>query len=352
MNDGRTQTVTFSMGSFLKLVLVIIAILFLYYVRDVIIMVFVSAVLASALAPWVDKFQRRNVPRIVSIIIIYVILLGLISLAIAMIIPAISNQLKQFTTNFPALYEKIRTSLPGAAGQGSELVASIQESLQSIVSALGNITSGIFAGLSGIFGGLFSLVGILVLTFYIVLIEDGFRKFAAAVSPAKYQPYIMQLISRIQIRLGYWIKGQLILSLVIGVACFIGLVILQIPYPVVLGLIAGLTEFIPIAGPVIGAVPAVLIALTVSPWKAIFVVILYLLIQQLENNLLVPKVMQKVTGLNPIVVIIVMLLGAKLIGILGIILAIPVTIIGDEFLKDFFKERKKREDEIEPDNVA
>lgn len=351
MNE-RTQTVNFSMTSFLKLIFVVIAILFLYYVRDVIIMIFVSAVFASALAPWVDKLHKRNIPRIVSIIVIYVIILGLISLAIALIIPAISTQLKQFTSNFPDIYEKIRTSLPGETGQSSELIKSIQDSLQSVVSTLGNITGSIFAGLAGIFGGLFSLVGILVLTFYIALIEDGFRKFASAISPAKYQPYIIQLTTRIQTRLGYWIKGQLILSVVIGVACFIGLVILQIPYPMVLGLIAGLTEFIPIAGPILGAVPAVLIALTVSPWKAIFVVILYLLIQQLENNLLVPKVMQKVTGLNPIVVVIVMLLAAKLIGILGIILAIPVTIIGDEFLKDFFKERREKEDRIEGEDIS
>ena len=350
--NGRTQPITFSMASFIKLILVVIALLFLYYVRDVIVMIFVSVVFASALAPWADKLQKRNIPRVLSILVFYVIILGLISLAIALIIPAISSQLKQFASNFPALYEKIRDSLPGAAGQGSELVKTIQDSLQSIVSTLGNITGSIFAGLSGLFGGLFSLVGILVLTFYIVLIEDGFRKVIAAVSPAKYQPYLILLMSRIQTRLGYWIKGQLILCLVIGSACFIGLVILQIPYPLVLGLIAGITEFIPIAGPIIGAVPAVLIALTVSPWKAIFVIILYILIQQLENNLLVPKVMQKVTGLNPIVIVIVMLLAAKLLGILGIILAIPVTIIGDEFLKDFFREKREKEDRIEGEGIG
>ncbi|MFA5070688.1 MAG: AI-2E family transporter [Patescibacteria group bacterium] len=350
--NGRGQPVTFSTASFIKLILVVIALLFLYYVRDVIIMIFVSVVLASALAPWVDKLQKRNIPRVLSIVIFYVIILGLISVAIALIIPAISSQLKQFAGNFPSLYEKIQNSLPGAAGSGSELVKTIQESLQSIVSTLGDITSSIFAGLSGLFGGLFSLVGILVLTFYIVLIEDGFRKVIAAISPAKYQPYFVLLISRIQTRLGFWIKGQLILCVVIGTVCFIGLVILQVPYPLVLGLIAGITEFIPIAGPIIGAVPAVLIALTVSPWKAIFVVILYILIQQLENNLLVPKVMQKVTGLNPIVVIIVMLLASKLLGILGIILAIPITIIGDEFLKDFFKEKREKEDRIEGEGIG
>lgn len=350
--NGKEQTIEISMTTLFKFVLVIIALLFLYYVRDVIVIVIVSGIFASALAPWVDRFQRKNVPRIVSIIAIYAIILGLISLAIALIIPAITNQLKQFATNFPALYQKISAGFPGAGAKGSELAETIQQSLQSIISALGDITSSIFAGLAGIFGGLFSLVGILVLTFYMALIEDGFKKLITAVSPAKYQPYLIQLTNRIQIKLGHWIKGQLILSLIIGIASFIGLTILGIPYAVVLGLIAGLTEFIPIAGPIIGAVPAVLIALTISPWKAIFVVILYIIIQQLENNLLVPKVMQKVIGLNPIVIIIVMLLGARLLGILGILLAIPVTIIGDEFLKDFFKERRRKEDQIESEEIS
>ncbi len=352
MTEEKTKSVDISMKTLIKLVVLILVLLFLFYVRDVIIIVFVSAIIATAINPWVNNFQKKSIPRIVSIIIIYTIIFGLISMAIALIIPAMTNQLSQFAGNFPALYEKVASGIPGTGVEGSELAETIQNSLQSIVSTLGNITSSIFAGLSGIFGGLFSLVGILVLTFYIVLIENGLKKFITGVSPAKYQPYLIQLVERIQTRLSHWMKGQLILSLIIGVASFIGLVILGIPYALVLGLIAGLTEFIPYAGPIIGAVPAVLIALTISPWTAIFVVILYIIIQQLENNILVPKIMQKVTGLNPIVVIIVMLLGARLMGILGIILAIPIAIIGDEFLKDFFRDKIDKDGKLETEEIA
>jgi len=342
MANEKVKTIDISMKTLIKFILIILALLFLFYVRDVIIIVFVSVIIATAINPWVDNFQKKGIPRILSIVIIYTVIFGLISLAIALILPAITNQISLFIKNFPFIYQKISASLPGTEAQDTGLVETIQKSLQSIISALGNVTSSIFAGISNIFGGLFSLVGILVITFYIVLIEDGFKKFISSVSPVKYQPYLLQLSERLQIRLSHWIKGQLILSLVIGTACFIGLVILGIPYALVLGLIAGLTEFIPYAGPVIGAVPAVLIALAISPWKAIFVVILYVIIQQLENNLLVPKIMQKVTGLNPIVVVIVMLLGAKLMGILGVLLALPVTIIGDEFLKDFYRDKEEK----------
>ncbi|MDZ7798585.1 MAG: AI-2E family transporter [Patescibacteria group bacterium] len=352
MPEITNKKVDISMKSLIKIILVILALLFIFYVRDVIIIVFVSAVIATAINPWVDKFQKKGVPRILSIIIIYTIIFGLVSLAIALIIPAMTNQIAQFSQNFPAIYDKISNSLTSGGEQSQQLAETIQQGLQSTISALGNITNSIFAGLSGIFGGLFSLIGILVLTFYITLIEDGLNKFIQAVSPSHYQPYLMQLLSRIQVRLSKWVKGQLILSLIIGVASFIGLVILGIPYALVLGLIAGLTEFIPYAGPIIGAVPAVLIALTISPWKALFVIILYIIIQQLENNLLVPKIMQRTTGLNPIVIIIVMLLGARLMGILGVILAIPITIIGDEFIKDFYKEKKKKDESLEPDEIG
>jgi predicted PurR-regulated permease PerM len=135
--------------------------------------------------------------------------------------------------------------------------------------------------------------------------------------------------------------------LIIGVLTFIGLSILGVNFALVLSLIAGLTEFVPIAGPFIGAIPAVLVAFTQSPLKALLVIILYIIIQQLENNLIVPKVMQKVTGLNPVVVIVVMLVGAKIAGIPGVILAIPVTIIGNALLENFFKEKQAEANRLE-----
>ena len=306
---------------------------------------FIAIVFASAIGPWVDQLKKRNVPRILAVVTIYAIVIGLIALIVALLVPIITDQIKQLYNNFPAIYEKIVSGISKAqeGNTSSDIMKTIQNSLSSLNNTLVNITSSVFTGLAGLFGGLFSIVAILVLTFYMTLEENAFKKFVAAVSPAKYQPYLMQLITRIQQRLGWWLRGQLILCAIIGACSFIGLTILGVKYALLLGLIAGLTEFIPIAGPIIGAVPAVLIAFTQTPLKALFVVILYIIIQQLENNLIVPKVMQRATGLNPIVVIIVMLIGAKIAGILGILLAMPVTIIADSFLRDFFHDKKEQE---------
>jgi predicted PurR-regulated permease PerM len=146
----------------------------------------------------------------------------------------------------------------------------------------------------------------------------------------------MNMFVRVQDKLGLWLRAQLLLSGIIFLVTWIGLLILGVKYSLVLALIAGITEVIPFIGPIIGAIPAVLLAFLQSPIKALLVLILYLVIQQLEGNILVPKVMQKTVGLNPIVVIVVILLGAKIAGVLGALLSIPVavaimTIAGDWF---------------------
>ncbi|MFH0853103.1 MAG: AI-2E family transporter [bacterium] len=337
-----------TMSGIIRILLVLLGLFVVYLVRDVIAIVFVSLVFASALDPWVDGLQRRSIPRVLGIIIIYAVLIGVISLTIILFVPLISNQVSQLADKFPTLYNRVTEgfNIPDNPNDTS-LLSGIQEMLNALNQSLVKITSSIFSGVVSVFGGIFTLFGVLVLTFYMTLEEHGIKKFIQSISPMRLQGYIMELINRIQHRLGLWLRGQLILSLIIGVMTFIGLSILGVNFAIVLSLFAGLTEFIPIAGPFIGAIPAVLVAFSQSPLKALLVIILYIIVQQLENNLIVPKVMQKVTGLNPVVVIVVMLIGAKVAGITGVILAIPVTIIGNAILEDFIKEKKAAANRLE-----
>lgn len=335
------------MQSILKVIIVFIALAFLWFIRDVILIVLVSLIFASAIDPWVDHLQkRRGMARGVSLLIIFVVTIGIIALTIGLLVPAIANQAGQLTQNFPHVMDTLLQQFNSAqqTQQGQDLINSVQENLSNLSKSLSNIAGSVFSGIVSLFGGIITLIGILFLTFYMTMEENGVEKFVRAISPAQYQPYLLRLIRRVQERLGLWLRGQLILGLIIGALCFVGLVILGVPYPLVLALVAGLTELIPMLGPILGAIPAVFIALTISPWKALFVIILYLVIQQLENNLIVPKVMQRATGLNPIVVLVIMLIGGKLAGITGVILAVPVTIIGDSFIHDFLDRRKRRDD--------
>jgi predicted PurR-regulated permease PerM len=145
----------------------------------------------------------------------------------------------------------------------------------------------------------------------------------------------LRLWTKIQNRLGNWLRGQLILSLVIFTLTYIGLSILQIKYALVLAMLAGSFELIPYVGPILSSVPAIFLAFVQAPYLALFVILLYFIVQQLENSLIVPKVMGRVTGLNPIVVLIAVLIGAKIGGIVGTLMAVPVATALSTFLYDF-----------------
>jgi len=218
----------------------------------------------------------------------------------------------------------------------TDVTKMFQSNLVQVGDTLSSYTGSVFSAITSLFGGLATFFLVLVLCFYFSVKKDGLKNLIHSVTPSKYQKYTMQLFVRIQDKLGLWLRGQLFLSVIIFSITWIGLFALGIRYSLVLALIAGITEIIPFIGPIIGAVPAVLLAFLQSPIDGLFVLILYIVIQQLENNVIVPKVMQKTVGLNPIVVILVILLGAKLAGVLGALLSIPVavsimTIAGDWF---------------------
>jgi predicted PurR-regulated permease PerM len=147
-----------------------------------------------------------------------------------------------------------------------------------------------------------------------------------------------------QQKVGLWLRGQIILSVTIFLLTYIGLLILKVKYALVLAFFAGLTEFIPYLGPTIAAIPAVFLTYTQSPMLALFVAILYYIVQLTENNIIVPKVMQKVIGLNPIISIAVLMIGYKVGGITGAILSIPVTTALDVFLSDIFDNKMPKSD--------
>lgn len=343
------MTVDIAMATIIKIIVILLAIAFLFIVRDVVAILLISLVFASAVDPWIDALQRRRIPRPLGILIIYLIVLGLLSLIIILFVPAIAAQVRQLSEKFPEIIDRIISQFSSAQAtpEGASLLSTIQETLTSLNATLSRITSSIVIGVASFFGGLVSLIGVLVLTFYMTVEEQGMKKFIVAISPTSLQPLVVQMFLRIQRRMGSWLRGQLILGLIIGALSFLGLWILGVPYALVLALIAGVTELVPIIGPIIGAIPAVFIAFVDSPLKGLFVVILYLVIQQLENNLIVPKVMEKVTGLNPMVVVIFMLIGAKLAGIIGLILAVPFAIIFDTFFHEFFARKREAEDRLE-----
>jgi len=340
MEDKKIASINISTSTIFKVVLVFLVLYFLYLIKDILVILFVALILASALDPWVDWMQKRKIPRGLGVIFIYFILFVVIGSVLYLIIPPIIAQINELSTSFPAFIERITSGFSTLRNYMSEhgILENLKDGLKSISSNLQGAASGVFSTVTGVVGTVISFFLVLVITFYMVVEENAMKKIVWSIAPSRHQPYIMQLINRMQGKIGLWLRGQLILSLIIFTLTFLGLSILGVNYALTLALISGLTEFVPYLGPTLAAIPAIFLAFTQSPMLALFVLILYYIIQLVENNIIVPKLMQKVVGLNPVVSIVVLLVGFKLAGVLGAILSIPVATATSVFLKDIFNK--------------
>ncbi|HLC63808.1 MAG TPA: AI-2E family transporter [Patescibacteria group bacterium] len=343
----KEQTINISTSTIVKLLVFFLVLSFLYLIKEVLLIIFVALVLASAFDPWVDWFQKKKIPRSLSILIIYVVLFALITFAFILIVPPISKEVIQLSENFPLYYEKIANGIQSfQTGGNIDAQEQLQKGLNSLGENLPGTLSNVVNTLFDVFGGIFSVLLVLVLTFYFTVQEGAMKNFLQTITPSKAQPYLMRLYGRIQVKLGQWLRGQLILSAVIFTLTFIGLTILGVPYALILAFIAGLFEIVPMIGPWMSAIPAVFFGFLQSPLMGISVVVLYIVIQELENHLIVPKVMSKAVGLNPLIVIIAILVGMKLGGIVGALLAVPVATALSVFLMDLVDKKADQENQL------
>ncbi|MBU0671076.1 AI-2E family transporter [Patescibacteria group bacterium] len=345
--------VNMSTYTILKVVGVILVLLFLYSILEVVGIIFVAWVFASAIDPLIDRMQRYKIPRGISILLIYMVLIAILTVLVVLMAPPIFDQIKEISVSLPAYFDKVEELIPqsqdGAAFSTEE---TIQNLLNSASESLGSAGSQLFSAAANVLTAIVGLVAVFVIAFYMTVHEDNIKKFMQLVAPTRMQPYLIQKMHKIQRKLASWLWGQIILMVIIGLLAFIGLKILGVEYALLLAIIAGFGEFIPIVGPVVSAIPAVFFAFSDSPIKALLVIILFVVIQQLENNIIVPKVMNKAVGLNPLIIIMAMLVGAKLAGFVGLLLAIPAATILGIFLQDFFNEKEKEDLTLEEEKPA
>ncbi len=341
LDPKDSLTIHISSLSILKIIAVLVFFGLIYLVWDILVLLFVSLIFAATLGPSISWFEKKKIPRAAGILFIYAVTIFILSLVIVLIIPPITQQIDQLSKMFPFYYEKIMGAF-GSIQHSSSTGMELQSNMRMFSQTLSGYAGSLVSTISGLFGSVATFFIVLVLTFYFSVKKDGLKNFILEVTPAKYQKYATNLFVRIQDKLGLWLRGQLLLSFIIFLITWAGLLILGVKYSLVLAIIAGITEVIPFIGPIIGAVPAVVLTFFQSPAKSLFVIVLYFVIQQLENNIIVPKVMQKAVGLNPIVVIIVLLLGAKVAGVLGVLLSIPIAVsvmtVAGDWLEDVSDE--------------
>lgn len=350
--SSATQRISISNGTLLRIIIIVLVVYFLFFIREVLGVLFVAWVLSSALDPFVDYLERFRIPRWVTILATYIFILAIVALMFSLLIPAVIAQLTDVTVNFSTVYgPRLDEWISTFNLSGESVSAKIQENLSSVTQNIGKITTGVFGAVGHVISGVVAVIAVLVMGFYMTIEEEGIKKFVRSIAPLKYHPYLVQKLNRIQDRMGAWLRGQLLLMIIIGSLVSIGLWALGVEYALLLGMIAGFLEFVPVAGPIIAAIPAIFFALADSPFKALAVLVLFIVIQQLENHLIVPRVMSRAVGMNPLVVLIVILIGAKVGGIIGVLLAVPATLILWILLEDFFKEKEAADLTLEEEPV-
>lgn len=305
----------------LKVVFVVLVLAFLWEVREVIAILLMAIILASAMEPLADYLHAKKVPRGVSVFTVYAIVLVLVGLVISSVLPPVIEQFKLLATNLPSYIADFQSKYPSFAGIfGNGNLSSIFSGLVS-----GGDNSTVFSKTVSVFSSALGFVTVLVISFYLVVSkEKGMKDFVGSIVPASRREQVLGLVTKIQKKMGLWLLGQLILSIIIFVFTFIGLTILGVKYALVLALIAGLLEVVPYIGPILSAIPALFFAFIQNPALGIGVVILYVLIQKTEGYVLVPKIMEKTVGTSPLVVLLSLLVGFKLAGIIGLLLAVPL----------------------------
>lgn len=346
MSDSQSAKVewTVSISTLIKIAAFLLGLWFLYAIRDIIALLFVALILSSIIDPLANWFEVRRIPRAVGVIIVYLVLFVTIGVVVGLLVPPLVREVRDLASNFSSLWERLISSATFfreyAASSGT-FSRSIEQGLASLQAVLTSAIGGIFETVVGIFGGVVSFVLILVMTFYMVVQEDGMKRLFKALVPSQYQSFSTSTLGKIQRKITSWIKGQLVLSSSVGLIAFIGLSIIGVNYALVLGIFAALAEFVPYAGPFLGGAVAVFFALTQSVWKGLAVALLFIVLQQLENNILVPKVMQKAVGLNPIFSIVALVAGAKLAGIVGALFAIPVATALDVIVREVLQRSRE-----------
>lgn len=310
-------------------VLFLVSLWFLYSIRDIIFLVFLALLISIVLNPTVRKLNKWfKVPRVVSVLIVYAAFAAVIVFLIGSILNPFVEQSGNFVKNFPIYLERLRVPDTLIEQVSSEITSQIT----TISSQLLKIGVSIFSNILGVFA-------VLVFALYFSVAREKLGVQLLNFLDKEDVDRIDRVLVRLEEKLGGWTRGELILMFLVGVLTYLGLTILGIPYAIPLALLAGILEVVPNIGPVIAAIPPIVVGFGISPITGFAAIALSFLIQQLENYIFVPKVMEKSAGLNPLVTLLALLVGFRLVGVVGAVLSVPVVVSLKVILEEYLPSK-------------
>ena len=312
----------------------------LYHARGALMLIYVAAIVAIGLSPLVSAIERREdlitrsrVPRWLAILTIYLLVLAILVGVGMLVVPPLATQMRELWGRVPDLLHQGQQWLMERGLLSREI--SVGEAVQRAPVGGGDAVSTLFDALWGFIGGVAGLVTILILAFYFLVDAETIVSTFVRLFPRGKRRRVDDACRRVTTKVSAWLGGQLVLGGIIGASAALGLWLMGVPYFYVLALIAAVGELIPIVGPLLAAVPAIAVAFSVSPGLALGVAIFFVAQQQLENHVLVPKVMSRQVGVSAVVVVVALLLGGSLLGMVGAILAVPTAAILHVLIQEF-----------------
>jgi predicted PurR-regulated permease PerM len=375
--NNRPTNINITFGSIAKGIGLILLIWFLFFIKDVVLVLLVSVVIASSMEPLISFFKKYKISRLPAAIISFIVILSIFVGFIFFFVPPVLDEASSFLIELPKYLEsttlwnplnvssenvetsqKVVSTLSEGINNPEQLVKNVAQSqikttaisssgsfgISDVISSIQDISSNVSGGfvkiISAVFGGLLSFILIIFLSFYLLVQEDGVADFLRLVTPLKHEKYVIDLWKRSQKKIGQWIQGQLLLGVIVAVLLYLGLMILGVKNALLLALMACFLEIVPVFGPIMCVIPAIMIAFVGGGLtSAILVLGLYVIVQQFESHLIYPLVVKKVVGVSPIMVILALIIGAKLAGFLGVLLSVPTVSVLMEFVDDMGKKR-------------
>ncbi|MFZ2167638.1 MAG: AI-2E family transporter [Minisyncoccia bacterium] len=336
-------------GAIVSALLVIAGAYVVWLLRDLVLLVLTAIVIASAIEPEIAFFIRHRIPRFFAAILVYVLVFGSVFGVLFLLFPPIIADAAGFLSAMPQYLEALNaTSSFSNISNASNLIGGSHD-LQSFIQTLFSLQSMFTAGSGTViqlfvtfFGGIFSFLMVIVLSFYFALQDTGVDDFLRLVMPAAYEDYSVDLWKRAQKKIGLWMQGQILLSVIVAILVYLGLLIIGIPYALLLAVFTALAEIVPIFGSLIAGLLAVIVSYS-SGGLALGAVVmgLYVVVNQFESNLIYPLIVKKVVGVPPLMVIVALIAGYTLAGFIGILLSVPMAAVLLELITDFDKRKRR-----------
>lgn len=338
--NTKEQALDITWASIGKVALAIALFYGVFLTRDIFIWMLFGVMLSILFEPAISFIARFGIPRGIAVVIVYLGACIIVALTLYGMSPFFVNEIRKFSELLP---QYLQTAAPPLRGFGTQVFLSMQDVLVKFGDQAQNIASNMLAGLFAVLGGIFSAVFVLSIAIFLSMEERSVERFISFFFPKKHEATGLALWKRAQKKVSGWFVSRVLSSLFVGGLMFVALFLFGVRYPFSLSLLSGVLNFIPVVGPLVATFFLGVVVAFDSVAKALFVLLAFVVVQQIENNILTPILTKRFVGLHPVLVLAALTIGGQLWGILGAILAVPLTGILFEFLHDFLERRRKEE---------